>query len=68
MSQKIATRVANSQVPAVKDGVLIPDIGDDQLVNTDHLSVYHELSGNYSWRPIIGSNTQIATGGAEKEC
>ena len=59
--------MANCQVPAVKDGVLIPVIGDDQIVNTDHVPVYHDLPENYSWGPINDGNTQIETGGTEKE-
>ena len=66
-SQQIVMCVANLQVPAVKDGVLIPDIGDDQLVNTDHVPVYRDLPGNYSWGTINDGNIQIATGGAEKQ-
>ena len=61
------TRVANCQVPAVKDGVFIPAIGDDELVNTDHVPVYRDLPRKYSWSPVNDGNTQIATGGAEKE-
>ena len=66
-SHQIVACVANCQVPSVKDGVLIPDIGDDQLVNTDHVPVYRDLPGNYSWGHINDGNTQITTGGAEKE-
>ena len=55
-------------MPAVKYGLLIPSIGDDQLVNRYHVPVYRDLPGNYSWGPINYGNTQIATGGAEKEC
>ena len=66
-SHQIVTRVANYQVPAVKDGVLIPAIEDDQLINTYHEPMYRDLPGNYSWGPINDGNTQIATSGAEKE-
>ena len=59
--------MANCQVPAVKDGVLIPAIGYDQLVNIYHVPVYRDLSGNYSWGPINDGNTQISTGGTDKE-
>ena len=66
-SQQIFMCVANFQVPEVKDGVIIPAIGYGQLVNTDHVPVYRDLPGNYSWVPINDGNTQISTGGAEKE-
>ena len=52
---------------AVKDGVRIPAIRDDQPVNTHHVPVYRDLPGNYTWGPINYSNTHIATCGAEKE-
>ena len=54
-------------MPAVKDGVLIPTIGDGQIFNIDHVLVYRDLPENYSWGTISYGNTQIVTGGAEKE-
>ena len=58
--------MVNCQVPALKDGVLIPAIEDDQLINTYHEPMYRELPGNYSWGPIIDGHTQIEKGGTDK--
>ena len=46
--------------------MLIPAIGDDQVVNTEYFPVYRDLPGSYSWGPIIDGHTQIEKGGTDK--
>ena len=43
------SRVGNLQVPKLENVVSIPAVGDDAFVNTDHVPVYRDLTGNYSW-------------------
>ena len=37
------------QVPKFGNGITIPEIGDDPFSNSDHIPVYRDVTGNYSW-------------------
>ena len=49
------------------DGILVPAVPDDRLCNTDHIPMYKEDVGKYSWSEKNSGGSQIRTGGAEKE-
>ena len=48
-------------------GVIIPAVPDERLCNTDHIPMYKEDVGKYSWSEKNSGGRQIRTGGAEKE-
>ena len=55
------------QVPKVVNGIKITAIGDDSFANSDHIPVYRDFPGNYSWIESGAGNKQVVTGGSEKE-
>ena len=59
--------VSNLQLPRYENGVWIPAADDDAFLNTDHVPIYCDLIGNYSWFTKNDKNVQIATGGAEND-
>ena len=65
--QQIITRVARHQVESRSGTTLIPAICDERMVNTDHVPVYRDMPGNYTWGERGSGGRQISTGGAEKE-
>ena len=52
------------QVPKVFNCITIPAIGDDSFANSDHISVYCDFPGNYSWIDIGSGNKHVVIGGA----
>ena len=67
MVAAIITRVGRRQLARVVEGLHIPTIEDDSFANTDHIPVYRDMPGNYSWVEHGNGNKQVVTGGAEKE-
>ena len=65
--QSIITRVGRMQVSKVVNDITIPEIGDDSFANSDHINVYRDFPGNYSWIESGAGNKQVVTVGAEKE-
>ena len=49
MVAAIITRVGRRQLTRVVEGLHIPAIEDDSFANTDHIPVYRDMPGNYSW-------------------
>ena len=45
---------------------IIPSIPDIQWCNIDHVPVYRNLPGNYSWGESGSGRRQVDTGGLEK--
>ena len=46
--RSIIARVGSRQVPKVVNGITIPAIGDDSFKSSYHITVYSDLTGNYS--------------------
>ena len=64
----IVRRVAKAQTDTKNDdGALVPAVPDDRFCNTDHIPMYKEDVGKYSWSEKNSGGRQIRTGGAEKE-
>ena len=49
------------------NGQAILTVKDDFFANTNHVPVYRDLTGNYSWTELGSSNKQLATGDGKKE-
>ena len=67
MVAAIITRVGRRQLARVLEGLHIPTIEDDSFANTDHIPLYCDMPGNYSWVESGSGNRLEVTGGAEKE-
>ena len=60
--EQIVTRVASLQVEnLMENGVLIPQVDDYHFSNTDHVPVYCDIPGNYSWEENNVGNIQAVT-------
>ena len=55
--------VGKAQTNVVRDGVLIPDVHDDDFCNSDHIPVYIDLVGGYTWGENNLGGQKIGTGG-----
>ena len=49
-----------------ENGTLVPEVTDDNLCYSDHIPMYIDMPGNYSWGEMGSSGAQIATSGKEK--
>ena len=56
--------MSRRQVQKSVNGITIPTIGDDSFANSDHITVYRDLPGDYSWIESGAGNNQVVTGGA----
>ena len=65
---KVRERVRRMQKPALRgDGtVRIVGVKDEHLVNTDHVPMYGDMVGNYSWGRKDSGRRTVKTGGGEK--
>jgi hypothetical protein len=70
----IVARVAKSQTPRKEGHLVIPHVPDEQMGNTDHIPMYRDMAGSYSWtKKGAGGGSkkkfrgQLATGGGEKD-
>ena len=63
----IIARVANVQIAQQKHNIIVAPVKDDNMCNTDHVPLYIDMYGNYSWGENISGGRHIATGGKEKE-
>lgn len=63
----ISARVGRTQLETRVGNTIIPAIPDSAWCNTDHLPVYRDMPGNYSWGEKGSGRRQVQTGGAEKE-
>ena len=55
------------QVTKVVNGITITAIGDYSFAKSDHIPVYRDVPGNYSWIESVAGNKHVVTGGAKKE-
>lgn len=74
LQESIQRRVAKSQVERKEGYLIIPAVPDERLANTDHIPMYRDMAGAYSWtKKGAGGGTkkkfrgQVATGGGEKD-
>ena len=65
--RSIITHVGSKQVPKVVNGITIPEIGDYSFASSDHIPVYRNLPGDYSWIESGAGNKQVVTGCEKKE-
>ena len=57
------------QTPHTDDnGNVFPPILDQYYCNTDHIPVYIDITGNYTWGEINTGGWEIGAGGKEKSC
>ena len=61
--------MGRDQIPHTDDnGLFIPPILDQDYCNTDHILVYIDITGNYTWGGRNTGGRKIGTGGKEKAC
>lgn len=72
--QRIIRSVAKSQTPRKEGHTVIPAVTDSRMANTDHVPMYRDMVGAYSWtkkgaggRGKRSLRGQIGTGGGEKD-
>ena len=65
--RSIITHVGIRQVPKVVNGITISAIGNYSFASSDHIPVYRNLPGDYSWIESGSGNKQVVTGSEEKE-
>ena len=65
---EIIHQVGKAQTPVNRDGVLIPAFCYDDLYHSNHIPVYMDLVGEYTWGEMNSGIWKIGTGLRYRTC